>query len=505
MRKAGIGSFAATIGVMAAVVVPVPVAAQSPPPAMQVVIEGRGWGHGVGMSQDGALAMGAAGAGTDEILEAFYPGTTVGHRSGTVDVTVFDAPQPAVTVSLPEGGEITDGVGGSGFPIAVDRGGSVRLSTDSGRFHAAPLEGATPAAQDEAVSPEGAPAPDTPTATTPTTLFLGLIPIAPAPTSAPPGPPPPPASAIASPHAEPTTDRALTILPNGGSSVVLPEQGRRYSGTLEAVADGGGLQLVNAVDVEKYLRGMGEVRDPGWPPAALRAQAIAARTYAMRAPAAGKTLCSTDHCQVYLGETVEYGAMNQAVADTEGEVLLYDGSLALSVYSASGGGISATPEEGFGTPDAQYPYLRAAPYPTQDPMPWNVIVPLSELAHRFGQSGEVAGARVSRAGPSGRPLEVMFEGPAGSVTVDARTFASTLNLRSNLFTVRVEGAPADPGVGLPSGAVTVAGFRGTPASAIVAATEPLGLGRPPWISLSLLLIVALSSVTVRLRSRGQLT
>jgi SpoIID/LytB domain protein len=415
-------------------------------------------------------------------------------------VTVFAAPQPAVTVSLPEGGEITDGVGGPGFPIAVDSGGSVRLSAEGGRYHAAPLAGATAAGIDDGgtSSPSEPPPPDAPPPPTTTTLLLGLIPVGPLPTSPPPTPPP--ATNPASAHAaiEPTSERPLSIVPAGGSSVVLPELDRRYAGTLETSAEGGGLQLVNAVDVEKYLRGMGEVRDPGWPPAALRAQAIAARTYALRAPAAGATLCSTDHCQVYLGETVEYGAMNEAVADTEGEVVLYNGSLALSVYSASGGGISATPQEGWGTPDGEYPYLRSAPYPTQDPMPWNLTAPLSELGHRFGYRGDATDVRITRAGPSGRALELTFDGPAGPLVVDGRTLVSTLQLRSNLFTIRVDRAP-DPSESPPSGAVTAAGFHGTTASAIVAAGESAGLGRPPWIALALLLVVALSVAAARLR------
>jgi stage II sporulation protein D len=246
---------------------------------------------------------------------------------------------------------------------------------------------------------------------------------------------------------------------------------------------------------------MGEVRDPGWPPAALRAQAIAARTYALRAPAAGATLCSTDHCQVYLGETVEYGAMNEAVADTEGDVVLYNGSLALSVYSASGGGVSATPEEGWGTPDGEYPYLRSAPYPTQDPMPWNLTAPLAELGHRFGYRGDATDVRIARAGPSGRALEIAFEGPAGPLLVDGRTFVSTLQLRSNLFTIRVDQSPLDLSTGPSPGAVTVAGFHGTTASAIVAAGTASGLGRPPWIALALLLVVAVSAAVARSRSQ----
>jgi len=508
MRRTVIGVCAAAALALAAAVTPMgmvsPARAEVPPAApsaAQVVIEGRGWGHGVGMSQDGALAMGAAGAGTEDILEAFYPGTSLGHRSGTLSVTIFDAPKPAVTVSLPEGGEVTDGAGGSGFPISVDPGGSVRLSVEGGRYHAVPLGGATPAPGSAAPSPspDEPPSPEAPPSTT-TTLLLGLLPLAPAPAS-PSGaqPSPVPGAAGRPAPAEPTSDRALRVDPAGGSSVLLPELGRRYSGTLEAVAEGGGLQLVNAIDVERYLRGMGEVRDPSWPQAALRAQAIAARTYALRAPAAGQTLCSTDHCQVYLGETAEYGAMNQAVADTEGEVLLYKGSLALSVYSASGGGVSATPEEGFGTPGGDYPYLRSAPYPTQDPMPWNMALSPSDLGHRFGYGGDSTGARVSRTGPSGRALEVTFDGPAGALTVDGRHFAAVLQLRSTLFTLRVGDAPTDPGRGAPA-SVPVAGFRGTFASAIVAGSNSTPLGRPPWIALALLLIVGLLSAALRLRS-----
>ena len=81
------------------------------------------------------------------------------------------------------------------------------------------------------------------------------------------------------------------------------------------------LRLVNHVDVEQYLRGMGEVRDPGWPASALRAQAIAARTYALRAMAGGGQLCDTQQCQVYLGAQAEYGAMDKAVTATRGQVV----------------------------------------------------------------------------------------------------------------------------------------------------------------------------------------
>src|SRR2546423_760971 len=166
----------------------------------------------------------------------------------------------------------------------------------------------------------------------------------------------------------PSTGHALRAVPLRGSTVVLPATGRRYRGVLEATGLPGatGLRLVNELDVESYLRGMGEVRDPSWPPASLRAQAIAARTYALRAMATSGEICADERCRVYLGQQAEYPAMDEAVLRTAGQVLMFAGELASTFYSANGGGVSASPEEGFGptvgSPTA-FPYLRAARYP----------------------------------------------------------------------------------------------------------------------------------------------
>ena len=145
---------------------------------------------------------------------------------------------------------------------------------------------------------------------------------------------------------------------------------------------------------------MGEVLDPKWPPASLRVQAIAARTYALRAMAAGGEICADDRCQVYLGQQVEYPAMDKAVSETAGQVLMFARALASTVYSANGGGVSATREEGFGASeagsDAAYPYLRAAPYPTGDPMPWSVTVGVGDVATRLGYPGQLTGVKVSK-------------------------------------------------------------------------------------------------------------
>jgi stage II sporulation protein D len=219
---------------------------------------------------------------------------------------------------------------------------------------------------------------------------------------------------------------------------------RTYLGVVEATAATGPFRLVDQVDVEQYLKGMGEVLDPSWPQAALRAQAIVARTYALRAMNTAGELCDDQRCQVYLGAQAEYPAMDQAVDATNGQVVVAGGTYAATVYSANGGAFSASRAEGFGTDGGDYPYLRAAPYPTGDPLPWEVQVALSDVASRLGYQGELSSVRVTRTGPSLRALEVTLVGSTGSAIASGLSFASALGLRSTLFAVSTATAATAP-------------------------------------------------------------
>ncbi|MDP9019896.1 MAG: SpoIID/LytB domain-containing protein [Actinomycetota bacterium] len=448
-----------------------------PPPSVEpvVVVEGRGHGHGVGMAQDGALAMGRAGASTAEILQHFYPGTTIGQAGGDVRVAVLSGGAEAV-VSFPGGGEVRsprEGPQAPGFPVKASSGGSVRLRFD-GAYRAEPVSGATvaaltvsgpalvsPPSQHQGGEGEGllgglvggddpppSPAPPPPT---------GDPPPASPPAPGAPGPagPPPPEAPPPPPNDVATSASAMWAVPSPGSTVAVPARTARYRGVLQAVAGGGGLRLVNQLGVEDYLRGMGEVRDASWPQAALGAQAVAARTYALRAMAGSGELCDSQDCQVYLGQQAEYRAMDAAVAATRGQVVRFQGALAQAVYSASGGGFSATPEEGFATSGAGMPYLPALPYPTADPQPWEVRIPLDELGRRLGYPGAVHDVRVADAGPSGRALSVEVLGDAGARQVGGLAFRDALRLRSTLWSIRVE-RPAEP----PEGPVPAAGTDG---------------------------------------------
>lgn len=435
-----------------------------------LVIDGKGFGHGVGLSQEGALTMGRQGASTEQILGHFYPGTSLARgRGGSVRVVVQHIPSlPASAVlSFPSGGEVRESgsaPASPGFPVRVAPGAGVRVSWDGGRYRVeggSPTESsdATPVdasenGQGEGEVPSQTPAqvplptttsttaPDEASSTTTSTTEQDVLPgdeESTTTTTTPGGDTDgSTTSTTAPPSAPPSSSRTLVAAPSGGSTVTVAARGRTYRGTIEINGGGGPLRLINVVDVETYLKGMGEVRSPSWPPAALRAQAVVARTYALRAMSTSGELCDTQRCQVYLGATAEYAAMNRAVNDSRGQVVLYRRGLASTVYSANSGGFSATPAEGFGTGNAAYPYLRAAPNPTADPFPWTVRVALGDVGRRFGYPGEVTNVRVAKTGPSGRATEVVLEGSAGPKSVQGIAFDAGLGLRSTLFTLRIE-------------------------------------------------------------------
>jgi SpoIID/LytB domain protein len=426
-----------------------------------LVIDGQGWGHGVGMAQDGAYWMGRSGASTEQILGHFYPGVSGGQARGSVRVAVLDAGRGEAVLTFPAGGELRSPRSGpqqDGFPITVAPGGAVRIRHDDLYRVVAPSPRtgqarAAKATLAQVVLP-------LPTSSTTTTTLLGPAPTPP--TTSPPrttsttAPAPsstvsttstttPPTTTVPSgPTIERSSRHAVWAVPSADGTIGVPARNARYRGDVEATAGSGPLRLVNELDVEQYLRGMGEVRDPGWPTASLRAQAIVARTYALRAMRAAGEICDTQRCQVYLGQQAEYPAMDAAVSATAGRVLLFGGALAAAVYSANGAGVSATPNEGFGTPDGSYPYLRAAPYETKSPMPWEARIALTDLATRLRYPGSITGVSVASLGPSGRPLTVAVAGSAGERTVNAIELADKLSLKSTKWTPRVELGEAPP-------------------------------------------------------------
>jgi SpoIID/LytB domain protein len=187
----------------------------------------------------------------------------------------------------------------------------------------------------------------------------------------------------------------------------------RYRGTIEIErASDGSLRLIGELSFEDYIRGIAEVpRD--WPMAALKAQAVAARTYALNRYEFGETsgdwdLCATTECQVYVGMKVEAGPWGdrwvRAVQETAGQVLLYQGKPAVTYYSSTSPGRTFDVEDRFG--GESLPYLRGVEETDDGASPlarWRVEIPFDDLARFLSAQGLWSGGAISRvvAGPGG--------------------------------------------------------------------------------------------------------
>ena len=218
--------------------------------------------------------------------------------------------------------------------------------------------------------------------------------------------------------------------------------GARYRGRLSLVARGGRVLVVNVVGLEDYLRGVVPAEmQASWPLEALRAQAVAARTYTLAnlSPASPYDVCSTSDCQVYRGIGVEHPRTDQAVADTAGQVLTYRGVYARTYYHADSGGVIASSAEVWG---GSIPYLSAfQDVATDGPhRRWEVQLDPGIVAARLAAAGHHVGAvrqvRVLAVSESGRVERLEVTGSAGRVVLEvleARIQARSWGLKSTRF------------------------------------------------------------------------
>lgn len=221
---------------------------------------------------------------------------------------------------------------------------------------------------------------------------------------------------------------------------------RKYRGKLEISLEEASLRLVNVIALEDYLLGVVPVEMPsGFPDEALKAQAVAARTYAAakrgKHSALGYDLCDSRYCQVYDGQLAEHPACSRAVADTAGIVLTYEGRPAEALYCGDCGGATRCYAES--NPGKDIPYLRGV---TEPPglahACWELSCSLAEIGERLASAGvkHPAGLReirVSERDSSGRALAVNLVGESDVISVTADRFRAALgpDFRSTLFEV----------------------------------------------------------------------
>lgn len=256
----------------------------------------------------------------------------------------------------------------------------------------------------------------------------------------------------------------LGVLPSGRDTVTW-FRGYKYPGGFEYPrTNGGDLGVVNVTELDDYVRGVLPSEMGGsWPLAALEAQAVCARTYACRTSkhlgTYGFDVCNGIDCQVYNGLNAATDLTDQAVENTAGEMLYYDGYLVQDpVYHSSNGGATEDAKNVWG---GEKGYLKGKedPYEARTSIPnyqYSVTYTPAELTWILEQKGydvgTVRNVYVSGYTPVGNVAAVTFEGSRGTKTVTGLTCSSIFysstygkSVRSLRFSIN-GGGPSGSGV-----------------------------------------------------------
>jgi stage II sporulation protein D len=208
-----------------------------------------------------------------------------------------------------------------------------------------------------------------------------------------------------------------------GASGIVNIGGHRYRGALEVVPAGASeLNVVNALSLEAYVKGViPNESPPSWPMAELETQAIISRSFALTGTVEGDgyDLYSDTRSQVYKGLESEYTTSDEAAEKTKGQVLMYEGKVAETLFSACSGGKTESAANVFGG---------AIPYLVGVPDPYDSLCPLHEWTLNFSGpeissklSGLLDGALkkvvITKTGYSPRIIEAKLYGTGGVTSV----------------------------------------------------------------------------------------
>lgn len=237
----------------------------------------------------------------------------------------------------------------------------------------------------------------------------------------------------------------LTIKPETTEKIipVIYAGSHWYRGQLEIFGlSNGTITVVNILPLEEYLYGVIPGEMPyTWSLESLKAQAIAARTYALanigQYSKRGFDMLATPESQVYLGAEGEQENTNKAVNETKDMVITYNGKLITAYYHSTSGGMT---ENGFDLWDDQ-PYLKSVPDFDQNSPKyiWYQNIYANQLKQsliKIGINvGDVINIRPTRRSQTGRIKELLIEGVNGVQNVEGAKFRRILNLNSTFFNV----------------------------------------------------------------------
>ncbi|MCD8036057.1 MAG: SpoIID/LytB domain-containing protein [Clostridiales bacterium] len=222
-----------------------------------------------------------------------------------------------------------------------------------------------------------------------------------------------------------------------GDTPVVDLGARSYRGIIDFMNNGDGtITAVNVIDVEEYLYGVVPSEIPStYEYESIKAQACAARTYALYKwnldSDIGYDICDTTHCQAYMGYDYESTITTQAVIDTAGELIYYNGSPIEALFFSSSGGYTEDAENVWGT---NVPYLKAVDDSQEINCPtWTRTITLSDLntiiAAEGYSIGSATGMRITIDNTTSRVQMVEIIGTSGTQQItleECRTVFSAL-------------------------------------------------------------------------------
>ena len=341
--------------------------------ASTFTIRGAGFGHGVGMSQYGALGFAQHGAGYADILSHYYSGTALGTAPADSVVRVLlQSPRQASFSGASRAGTRKLQPNKT-YRATATLDGQVVLRSSSGRRLAT--------------------------------------------------------------YAAPMTVTGSGPLKLNGSAANGVRDGT-YRGWFEFRPSAvGGVLAINGIGLEQYVAGVVSAESPSsWPAAALQAQAVAARTYAITSNVGGPGFnqYADTRSQMYKGVAAEGPSSNQAVNATRGQIVTYGGKPVTTYFFSTSGGETEDNENSLGGPPR--PWLRGVDDPYDNVSPyhrWTSRMSMSAASHRLGGlvRGSFRGIEVTQRGASPRVVRAQVIGSDGRTNVTGRDLRRRLGLR----------------------------------------------------------------------------
>ncbi|WP_164914362.1 SpoIID/LytB domain-containing protein [Aminipila luticellarii] len=218
----------------------------------------------------------------------------------------------------------------------------------------------------------------------------------------------------------------------------------QYRGGILFNSTSGKLTIINLLPVEEYLYGVINAElSKSYPEEALKAQAVAARSYAVcnlgNHKSYGFDLCATTHCQVYKGYTDEYPETVHAVDATRGETIQYNGETVNAFFYKNSGGYTQDSQDVWG---GNVGYLKAVKDEYSPAYSWSQSFTFAELSSKLASAGynvgNVTTVSITKRNQSGAVETLQFTGTGGTAVLQKDKIRSVLGsslIKSTMFSM----------------------------------------------------------------------